>query len=208
MACGDDLNTTMNITNNSSHKRHVTETICIRAMSYTGVPADTILSVPFDRAIDKGETYRGKLVVKAESYIHKLQDGCLFDLSVLAMVKETDQCFVINEDFMLTKPDINIQGPSEAKKDQPIDMELSFQNPLDTPLTDCEVTVDGLSKSVRFPQKDVSAKGYFKTTVSVTPTKVGKKELVVVFSSKQLDDINGSKRIVVRSRGSQGARAA
>jgi len=55
-----------------------------------------------------------------------------------------------------------------------------------------------LAKSLRFPQKNVGAKGTFVATIPVTPYKVGQKELILVFSSKQLDDINASKKVFVR----------
>jgi len=131
-------------------------------------------------------------------YTDALLDCCMLHVSVWARVQQTNQCWVASEDFRLRKPHLTAKGPSEAVKGEEFEVQASFTNPLDVALTQCSVAVDGLARELVFPQKNVPAKGTFTCTLPITAYKVGQKELIMVFSSKQLDDINASKRVFVR----------
>jgi hypothetical protein len=197
---GEEFKMALNITNNSQATRTVSGRVVVKTMFYTGVPASRLLSLPFSgKVLNKGETDVVSLSIKPDDYIHNLQDCCMLDVSVWATVKETNQCFVAKEDCRLRKPHLSVKGPSEGVKGKEFLVDISFANPLDTTLTECQVIIDGLSKVLRFPQKNVGPKGTFLAKLPITPAKIGQKELILCFSSKQLDDINASKRVFVRA---------
>ncbi|XP_005095513.2 protein-glutamine gamma-glutamyltransferase K [Aplysia californica] len=198
---GEDFKVSLKLTNKSDAERTVSGRLVVKTMFYTGVLADKIVSVPFkNKVLKKGEYDVVPVIVKPQDYLEKLKDCCMLDVSVWASVKETNQCFVTKSDCRLKKPHLNVKAPKEAVKGKEFKVEISFTNPLDTTLTECQVTVDGLARSLRFPQGSVGANSTFVATLPITPAKLGLKEMIFCFSSKQLEDINASKRIFVRSR--------
>ncbi|XP_035824902.1 hemocyte protein-glutamine gamma-glutamyltransferase [Aplysia californica] len=195
---GEDFKVSLKLTNKSDAERTVSGRLVVKTMFYTGVLADKIVSFPFEnKVLQKGKDDIVPVIVKPQDYLEKLKDCCMLDVSVWASVKETNQCFVTKRECRLKKPHLSVKAPEEATKNKEFKVEVSFTNPLDTTLTGCAVTVDGLAKSLRFPQGNVAAKGAFVATLPITPTKVGYKEMIFIFSSKQLEDINASKKIYV-----------
>ncbi|XP_012938089.1 hemocyte protein-glutamine gamma-glutamyltransferase [Aplysia californica] len=197
---GEDFKVALKFTNRSDEERTVSGRLVIKTMFYTGVPAEKIVSFPFEnKVLQRGASDTVPVTVSPFEYLEKLKDCCMLDVSVWASVRETNQCFVIKDDCRLRKPHLNVKAPQEAVKGKEFKVEVSFMNPLDTTLTECEVTVDGLARSLRFPQGSVGAKSTFVASIPITPAKVGQKEMIFCFSSKQLEDINASKRIFVRA---------
>ncbi|XP_035824890.1 annulin [Aplysia californica] len=197
---GEDFKVSLNLTNKSDAERTVSGRLVVKTMFYTGVLADKIVSVPFENKILKKGNSTVPVIVKAQDYLEKLKDCCMLDVSVWALVRETNQCFITKDDCRLKKPHLIVNAQEEAVKGREFKVEVSFKNPMDTTLTDCKVTVDGIGKALHFPQGNVAAKSAFVAKLPITPAKVGQKEMIFCFSSKQLEDINASKRIFVRSR--------
>ena len=75
---------------------------------------------------------------------------------------------------------------------------LSFANPLDVPLTNCKVTLEGSGTTlpVRESVQDVESKGQFSHELTVNPRRQPK-TLVAVFSSNEMNAVNGSMEVEV-----------
>uniref|UniRef100_A0A0B7A7F1 protein-glutamine gamma-glutamyltransferase n=1 Tax=Arion vulgaris TaxID=1028688 RepID=A0A0B7A7F1_9EUPU len=189
----------LSMKNNSEEKRSVSGRIVVRSMFYTGVSADKLKSEPFTNIVLKpGEEKVQNVVVTQDEYDGKLKDCCMMDVSILAHVDETDQNFTILENYTLQKPHLSVKAPSEVTVNKEFKVDVSFANPLSSSLTGCVVTIDGLSQALKFPQGNVSPSGTFTATLPVNPTKLGNLELIVIFNSVQLEDINASCPILVR----------
>ncbi|XP_070173443.1 hemocyte protein-glutamine gamma-glutamyltransferase-like [Littorina saxatilis] len=200
---GSDFVVTLKCTNTSKKQRHLTGTLVANTMYYTGVVAELVGNNHFeDVAINPGKNKEITLSVSQEQYGKLLKDCCMMSVSVVARVNETDQVFTKKDDMRLRKPHLEIKAPDNGQVGQEVELMVSFVNPLTTTLTDCvlEVEAPGISKAKEIPCSDVKPKGTFMATVPLKPWKVGKKHLVAVFNSKQLEDVNGEHAINVKPK--------
>ncbi|XP_059179199.1 hemocyte protein-glutamine gamma-glutamyltransferase-like [Physella acuta] len=196
---GGNFELSFRMRNRGTSKRSVSGRIDVRTMFYTGVVADLVKSETFKKKVIKpGEEISHKIVATQADYDTKLKDGCMLDVTVWAVVEETDQYFTKKDDFRLRKPHLAITAPTESKIGQEFSVEVSFVNPLNRELTGCFVAVDGLTHALNFPQGNVPANGTFLATLPVTPTKSGKTELIIVFNSNELEDINVAHHVTVK----------
>ncbi|KAL8590514.1 hypothetical protein ACOMHN_010950 [Nucella lapillus] len=185
--------------NKSKETRTIQGRFSTSTMYYTGVVADQVARQTINITLKAGETKSVKVQVDPDVYHSKLKDCCMLSLSAMARVKETLQIYTKKDDTRLRKPHLNIKAPSSGYKEKEIEVEVSFTNPLNKTLTDCVLEVEGLSSVKTFSQKDVPPKGTFFTTITLKPKKKGKKELVAIFSSRELEDINGSHELLVQA---------
>ncbi|CAL1540114.1 unnamed protein product, partial [Lymnaea stagnalis] len=150
---GGDFVLSLRMKNRGTEKRDVSGRIEVKTMYYTGVAADPVKSEVFNgTVINPGEEISQKLVATQEDYVDKLKDGCMLDVTIWAVVKETDQHYTKKDDFRLRKPHLTVKAPSDAVVGQEIKAEVSFMNPLNRELTNSFIVVDGAVHSLKFPQ--------------------------------------------------------
>ncbi|CAG5128120.1 unnamed protein product, partial [Candidula unifasciata] len=196
---GASFDVGLSMKNNSTQTRTVKGRISVSTMYYTGINADKLKSEPFTVVLKPGTEKEQKVVVTQDEYDGKLKDCCMLDVAILAHVEETDQYFTIKENYTLRKPHLSVKAPAEAVVNKEFKIDVSFTNPLTSSLTECSVTIDGVAPAIKFPQGSVAPSGTFTATLPITPTKVGRQEVICIFNSKQLEDINTSTPIVINA---------
>jgi len=95
------------------------------------------------------------------------------------------------------------QFQGDVKERQSCQVTFSFKNPLDTPLTNCHLSVDGSGlmrpRSIAI-EGDVDPEGQFTYTMRFRPRIHGDRKIVASFYSKELFDINGVKSFNVKKQ--------
>lgn len=139
-----------------------------------------------------------------DEYMDKLVDFAMLKIYAVATVKETQQTWSSEDDLIIEKPSIqlDIRGPKNLIVDQPFGLEIRFTNPLQKYLTDCRLTIEapGFTNGPRLVRvKDIGPKEQFFHIEELIPTKFGSRNIVVVFSSRDLTDVVGSKQVEVFS---------
>ncbi|XP_059152311.1 annulin-like [Physella acuta] len=196
---GGKFELSLKMKNRGSEPRTVSGRIEIRSMYYTGVVADLVKSDPFDGVeIKPGEELKHTVIATQEDYSRKLKDCAMLDVTIWAVVKETDQHFTKKDDYRLRKPHLVIKAPEDAVVNKELKVEVSFVNPLNSALTKCFLAVDGVGQSLKISQGNVSANSTYTGSISITPTKVGKADLIIIFNSLELDDINGTHHMTLK----------
>ncbi|CAL4124030.1 unnamed protein product [Meganyctiphanes norvegica] len=120
---------------------------------------------------------------------------------VIGHVEETDQTFADEDDFMIEKPRLEIEVSEELKVQDLCIAVLTFKNPLDMPLTNCELTVVGpglmRDKHIKI-RESVPAEGVFSCQIQFKPRIPGQqRKIIAEFDSRELYDNNGSKSVTV-----------
>ncbi|GFO37575.1 hemocyte protein-glutamine gamma-glutamyltransferase-like [Plakobranchus ocellatus] len=197
---GGDFEVILRMRNKSKDIRTVVGRLSVSSMYYTGELADKLKVEPFEaiRLTASQEAYV-KVTVTAQDYDKKLKDCCMLDLTVWASVLESGQCFTATPNYRLRKPHLTIKAPKHVNAGEEFHAELSFSNPLNNTLTGCYVEVDGLTRPLKFRLGNVTPKGTLLTTLPIVPKKVGQMELIAIFNSDQLEDINASLPIFIRA---------
>ncbi|XP_041375414.1 protein-glutamine gamma-glutamyltransferase K-like [Gigantopelta aegis] len=199
---GQDFEIQMKMVNNSKDTRTISGRLACKTVFYTGVPFEKCKSEPYKVVLKSGEVKIITVKVDVDDYNDKLQDCCLMDITAFGRVDETKQIFTKTDELRLRKPHLTIKVSEHGKVGQRMKVEISFVNPLPVTLTRCrlEVSGAGLQEPLIIKQGSVEAKKTFMTSVDLLPRKKGDRELIALFSSDQLDDINGSVTIHVQPK--------
>ncbi|XP_046369672.2 annulin-like isoform X1 [Haliotis rufescens] len=199
---GQGFDVILRVKNNSKSERTLKIFMAARTMYYTGVSAHRIKSQKFDEVLKPESCTEMKMTVQVEDYQDKLKDMCMLQLTCMARVLETGQAFTNMCDFRLRKPHLEIKAPKQGKVGTKMSVEISFTNPMAQTLTGCAIQIDGpgLQKPLKIKQESVGPKQTFMTSVDLTPRKKGKREIAIIFSSKQLEDVNGCHMIDVKAK--------
>lgn len=197
---GNDFEILLKIKNTSKEERTISGCISTSSIHYTGVPANKIKTVELNAENVPAKSEKVISVkVTFNEYLPQLVEQCHMKMSCMCRVLETKHTYVHQDTFRLLKPDILIKAPATGKIGQLIKANVSFTNPLPCTLTYCTLTVEGpgLQEPSVLKQSIVESKQTFMTTIEFLPRKVGVKELVVAFNSRELAMVEGSCEITV-----------
>ncbi|XP_071092231.1 annulin-like isoform X1 [Haliotis cracherodii] len=134
--------------------------------------------------------------------------GFNFELRAIATFFHTYNVVSESELFRLRRPDIEVKGPETCRLSDVIKVELTFTNPLDVVLTECEIDIEGGLECVdpdkdTFPVPDIQPKGSWSRTLSMKPQRHPRgskdRDISIGFDSKQLSDIIGYYAVEIKS---------
>lgn len=138
--------------------------------------------------------------VNPEDYVDKLVDYSMMKIYAIATVKETQQTWSEEDDFSIEKPHIEIltRGFLEVGREFTLDIRLT--NPIKRVLEDCSFTIEGpgLNRPMRINFRNILPGETVTNSIRLVPDRAGAKTIVVIFHSRQLIDVVGSKQVVVR----------
>jgi len=142
-------------------------------------------------------------LVTVREYLPKLLDQAAFLITCFAKVNETGQIFIQSDDFRLRMPDIklNVADDHALIANKPFTLHAELKNPLPVQLTNCKFIIDGpgLIEAKEIPCKLIVPHGTAKVSCQVNPWKAGQRTIIAHFASAQLQDVDGSLTVTVRS---------
>lgn len=182
--------------------------ITVSPKIYTGEVGRAFFKREFDPfRLKPGETKNlPPVTLKTSDYRQHLAEGAYLYILATAVVPEDwnspQQTIYKGDDFKFRMPKLDIQGPDVGTLDEPISFTISFTNPLDVPLTKCDVSIEsaGFEDKKDIRVKDVAANGTFGHTFKVKPTTAGEHShyIIFTFDSKELPDITAKKSVSIR----------
>uniref|UniRef100_A0A1A9WAJ9 protein-glutamine gamma-glutamyltransferase n=1 Tax=Glossina brevipalpis TaxID=37001 RepID=A0A1A9WAJ9_9MUSC len=200
MQLGDDIKIGENfavvvaITNRSLQNAYTAtgQLNCDTAL-YTGLNGQEVKSTNFEIEIQPEGSEHVRMEVNFTDYYKKLTSQASFNISCLAVVKDTDYEYFAQDDFRVRKPDIkfSFQGDVVAKK--PVDVIVRLTNPLPIPLRKGIFHIEGpgIEKPLRFRIAEIPVNGTAASTFKYVPPYAGRASLLAKFSCKELDDVDG-----------------
>lgn len=175
--------------------------IKVSPKSYTGETGKAFFEKKFDATkIKVGEEKSFKVILKPEDYLKNLIELANIYIEATAVVdkvdEDKDQITTKAHDVRFRRPDLEVQCPDKGKFGEKVKFVVSFTNPLNMPLTKCDISMDsdGFDDLDDIPQPDVPAKGEFKQEFELLVNTIAEKDHAVVFSfdCAELKDIAGS----------------
>ncbi|XP_060601328.1 annulin-like [Ruditapes philippinarum] len=197
---GDPFKLELNMKNTSGNLRTVTGTLVISTVYQTGITFKDVHKEKISSVSMNGkESKTIRAEVPVNDYLSKLTDGCMFGVSCMLMVHETKQTFVYNDDMRLRKPHLTIEAPSNARVGEKFKVKVSVKNPLPVTLTNCKLVIEGPGnqKPKTVNQSNVEKGKMFEYMFELTPVKAGKKDIIVVFNSTQIEGVDGLYSVTV-----------
>ncbi|XP_076067754.1 hemocyte protein-glutamine gamma-glutamyltransferase-like [Oratosquilla oratoria] len=197
---GQPLTVSLTVSNTSAEARTVQAIISTRAVYYHGVHGPPLKRATGQFTLAAGQKDTLHLVIEADEYVSRLVDMGIVKVTASGLVQETKQSFIDEYDFRFDKPKLRVEV-GECQANQDCQVIFSFTNPLDTLLTDCSLSFE-IAGSHRprtiYINRDVRPQETFNFTQQFRPREVGENKLVAAFTSRQLQDIVGARRVIVR----------
>ena len=124
----------------------------------------------------------------------------MMKIYAIATVKETQQTWSEEDDFSIEKPRIEIftRGILETGREFTLDIKLT--NPIKRILEDCSFTIEGpgLNRPMRVNFRNILPGETITNSIRLVPDRPGSRNIVVIFHSRQLIDVVGSKQVYIR----------
>ncbi|EFA03506.1 hemocyte protein-glutamine gamma-glutamyltransferase [Tribolium castaneum] len=194
---GENFEVRVEMENRSGETRTISAVLSASSIFYTGVTASQVKRLQQTFTLDSNQKETLKITITPEEYLDKLVDHGLIKIYAIANVKETKQTWSEEDDFTLIKPEITVEIADACKVGEDCSVSLSFQNPLDLPLTDCIYTIEGLQKPKTVQFRDVQPKETVNISDSFKAKRPGERRIVVNFNSRQMQGISGTSKVTV-----------
>lgn len=194
---GSDFEVTVTAKNVGSTTHRVPISITGSTIYYTGVKKAQVAASKRTVTVKPGQTEDFSVTCTAEDYMSSLTEFGGFVFFIMCIVSETKQTFSVQRDFVLKKPDLNIEVDGGVSVGSPFSVTISFENPLDFPLTDCRFRVEGPGieghRLERYRQVKPNEKVSHR--IRLTAKRAGYRSLNVTFASAEIKGVKGTKSI-------------
>ncbi|XP_031750710.1 protein-glutamine gamma-glutamyltransferase E isoform X2 [Xenopus tropicalis] len=202
---GDDINVTLTLKNMTSDNKTVTVNLSAAAIVYNHAVRKPILSNSAAVQLGPNEAKGVPVQIKYSQYEKQLTSDKMIYVTAVYKVEGKPEKFV-EANIVLLNPTLQVKALKTAIFDSPMVVEVTFKNPLSTPITGCVLKVEGsgLTKDVIEKNMGQLEPGQ-KTSVKVEfiPYMVGDKELLVNLACDKFKDIKGHLSIKVQSSSSR-----
>lgn len=201
---GTTVVATLSINNGSSKTLDLQITMTVGAFYYYGRPmSKSCKTFKGNVQLLSGEVKELSLPLEPSDYLCFVKEDAQLRFSCMAESADGDigASFVDSKQINLDLPEIEIKtiDSSIVVAGEPLNLELSFTNPLDHQLTDIEFTVEGAGmrqKSIK-PGKDLGIGQTLAMTIETRPRRKGQREIVAAFRSEELTSMANSVEINV-----------
>ncbi|KAG0725052.1 Hemocyte protein-glutamine gamma-glutamyltransferase [Chionoecetes opilio] len=193
------------VRNDSDQPRKVHAFLNSRSLYYTGVSVSHIKKAEGTFVLKPKASQDVAMTVQYSEYWKKLVEHCMMKIYAICRVEETGQTWTDEDDFTVEKPrlEIKIQKEKEVRVRKMCEATFSFTNPLDVPLTDCQLSVDGaglMRPRAITVKNDIAPQAKFTHTMRFLPRVHGQRKVIATFNAKELFDVSGSKTLTVLKR--------
>lgn len=200
---GDDIQLTLHLKNTSKKSESVNIKLSSSSIEYTGRPNSEIYSDTATLTVPAKKEKKLPLSIPASDYEHALTRHNLIEVVALCQLKNKKK-MLVRKVIVIKRPPLDIQVYSYAYVYNPLDVEITFTNPLSTVLNDGVLVLDGsglVERKIRRKVPKLKPRESDKMRVRITPNQSGSKQLSVDFISKQFAVIKGFHKIKVFAEG-------
>ncbi|KAL7642373.1 UNVERIFIED_CONTAM: hypothetical protein RMT77_006934 [Armadillidium vulgare] len=191
---GKPFKVNVSMINKSENEHNVSVLLRADTMLYTGAIKESVKSHQFNIILKPNTNESVEMTVSFDEYYKKLVDQCAFNISCLGKVKETNFEYFAQDDFRVRKPDIKIQCSSgSVMAGKSSKWTASFENPLPMKLSKGKfyITPTKLDSQFIKLKSKVEENATASCEFEITPKKAGEITISVMFSSKELEDVDG-----------------
>nr|CAB3266929.1 protein-glutamine gamma-glutamyltransferase K [Phallusia mammillata] len=195
---GKDINFTVKFENLTKSSQSIFLSAVGKTMQYNGSIVAQIMDQDFTATLPASKSHQFTISLPVSKYLGSVKENNSVKFFFMGGVTGT-QSIAHQEVVDFTKPALKIEVPSSAKLGKPVKVKVSFTNPLSIALDGGVFTFEGagVKDAVTKTVGKVKPKGLCSAEVSIQPRKLGIRRLIVGFSSKNLQGVQGSTEINV-----------
>ncbi|XP_078586335.1 coagulation factor XIII A chain-like [Branchiostoma floridae x Branchiostoma japonicum] len=195
----EDADCTITLKNTSSEIRNVTLLYVANIVKYTGVQHRKLRKEKIEVELKPKSTESVNVAVNPMESMDHMEDKCALKFLFMAHVQETGQTYATERVVDVDFPDLDVKVLGKTDLGQQVAAAITFTNPLDRLLTNCEFNIEGpgLQKPKTVFFRNIRPGETVKIEERFTPKRAGLKEIVANFSSSELCDITGEAEVQV-----------
>ncbi|XP_040293042.1 protein-glutamine gamma-glutamyltransferase E-like [Bufo bufo] len=200
---GADIKLTLHLKNTSKVPQPVKIKISASTIEYIGRPDTEVYSDDTTLTVPPKKEKTLSVSIPASDYENDLTNHNLMEVVALCELKNKKK-MLVRKVIVIERPPMDIQIYGFAFLNNPLDVEITYTNPLSTPLNDGVLVFGGsglLKKSRRRKVPKLQPKESGRMTIEITPYQSGSRQLTVDLTSKQFSAIKGFHEVKVFREG-------
>ncbi|XP_072818684.1 protein-glutamine gamma-glutamyltransferase Z isoform X1 [Vicugna pacos] len=177
---------------------------CAQTLLHSGGTRRPLWRQKVHLTLDFGEEIQRSLSLPYNNYKNKLTDEKLIRVSGIAKVAETGRSMLVLKDISLEPPHLAIEVSERAEVGKALRVHISLTNTLSVALSHCTMVLEGsglIDGQISNDLGTLVAGHTVQIQLDLYPLKVGRRQLQVLISSKELKEIKGYKDIFVVAAG-------
>ncbi|XP_071091766.1 hemocyte protein-glutamine gamma-glutamyltransferase-like isoform X1 [Haliotis cracherodii] len=198
-----EITATLKVKNDSRESRVIDVYISAVAAYYTGVSAVELKETSPTIVIEPSGESAVCLKLNPTEYINSCDADSHVNVYACGIVKETGQKFATREVLWVDKPLLEVKTEGHAQLGKPFDVVVKIVNTLSLPLTGGVINIEGPGmpriSGIKIKKNIAPGDEHRETIKMSSARRLGRKEIIANFYSKQMCDVTGVGEIEIEA---------
>ncbi|XP_069507351.1 protein-glutamine gamma-glutamyltransferase E-like isoform X2 [Ambystoma mexicanum] len=195
----EDINLSLILKNLTASGKTINVNFSSSTVKYTGQPTADIWRDSKSITLKPHGEERIPVQISALDYEHDLTSDNMVEVAAVCEVKNGGK-LLVRKHVVLDHPPLGIEVLGEAVVNEPVQVEVTFTNPLPLWVKDGRLLVEGsglIEGQLRRQVHTLEPRESSSIQFEITPSRSGSRQLLVVFTSKRFPDIKGFQSVEV-----------
>nr|XP_037850992.1 protein-glutamine gamma-glutamyltransferase E isoform X2 [Chlorocebus sabaeus]XP_037850994.1 protein-glutamine gamma-glutamyltransferase E isoform X2 [Chlorocebus sabaeus] len=191
LAVGKEVNLVLLLKNLSSDTKTVTVNMTAWTIVYNGTLVHEVWKDSATMSLDPEEEAEHPVKISYAQYEKYLKSDNMIRITAVCKVPD-EPGVVVERDIILDNPTLTLEVLDEARVRKPVNVQMLFSNPLDEPVRDCVLMVEGsglLLGNLKIDVPTLRPKERSRVRFEILPTRSGTKQLLADFSCNKFHAI-------------------
>lgn len=191
LAVGKEVNLILMLKNLTSDTKTVTVNMTAWTIVYNGTLVHEVWKDSVTKSLNPEEEIEHPVKITYAQYEKYLKADNMIRTTAVCQVTDEPEV-VVERDVILDNPTLTLEVLDEARVQKPVNVQMLFSNPLDEPVKDCVLMVEGsglLLGSLKIDVPALRPKERSRVRFEILPTRSGTKQLLANFSCNKFPAI-------------------
>lgn len=191
LAVGKEVNLALMLKNLTRDMKTVTVNMTAWTIVYNGTLVHEVWKDSITISLDPEEEIQHPVKITYAQYEKYLKADNMIRITAICQASDEAEV-VVERDVILDNPTLTLELLDRAKVQRPVNVQMLFSNPLDEPVKNCVLMVEGsglLLGSLRIDVPALRPKERSRVRFEIMPTRSGTKQLLADFSCNKFPAI-------------------
>uniref|UniRef100_A0A8B9XRP2 protein-glutamine gamma-glutamyltransferase n=1 Tax=Bos mutus grunniens TaxID=30521 RepID=A0A8B9XRP2_BOSMU len=191
LTVGKEVNLILMLKNLTSDTKTVTVNMTAWTIVYNGTLVHEVWKDSVTKSLNPEEEIEHPVKIAYAQYEKYLKADNMIRTTAVCQVTDEPEV-VVERDIILDNPTLTLEVLDEAQVQKPVNVQMLFSNPLDEPVKDCVLMVEGsglLLGSLKIDVPALRPKERSRVRFEILPTRSGTKQLLANFSCNKFPAI-------------------
>lgn len=191
LAVGKEVSLALILKNTTSDRKTVTTNMTAWTIVYNGTLVHEVWKDSATISLDPEEEIQYPVKIAYSQYDRYLKADNMIRITAVCKVPDEAEV-VVERDVILDNPTLTLEVLDQAQLRKPVVVQMLFSNPLDEPVKNCVLMVEGsglLRGSLKIDVPALRPKEKSRVRFEIFPTRIGIKQLLADFSCNKFPAI-------------------